>query len=237
VRVWNLLPLLLLGGSLFAAGKVSAPVTRWEQASPGCTLRRTDDGRTYYGITSGDFEAVVAVDSRELEKIPRRPEPVVSLLLSFRYNGRGVLKIQEDRFTLEFVKHQHVIKSSFVPSDLVRQIQQNADDLTDVVERREVRMHPEQKSQKEAELQERLKEYTELVDFVSTHALASTSLSPSRSNVSGWVFFTTEDRWIGGWRKPEQFILRIPMEGVVLEFPFSLPPEGSKVQLRRRPER
>jgi len=241
VRFWNLLPWFLLSlflwaGSLFAAGPKSLPVQRWAQASPGCTLRQDLDGRTYYGMTSGDFEAVVGVDSRELEMIRRRAEPVVSLLVSFRYHGGGVLTIQENRFTLEFVKHSHVRKPSMGPGDLIHRLEQGADDLTYVVERHEVRKHPEQKSEKEADLERRLKEYTEMVDFVSTHALATTSLSPSRSSVSGWVFFTTEDRWIGAWHKPEQFILRIPVEGVMLEFPFLLPPQGGKIQLRERPE-
>jgi hypothetical protein len=228
--------LLFLDGSLFGADQASVPVTRWKQASPGCTLRRTSDGRDYYGISSGDFEAVLGVDSRELENVRRRADPFISLLLSFRYNGHGALRIQENRFTLEFVKHFHVIKPSFLPRDLVRRLQQNGDELTDQVERRDLRKHPEQKDQREAELQVRLKEYTELIDFVSTSALEPTTLSRSQSSVSGWVFFTTEDKWIGAWHKPEAFVLRIPLEGVVLEFPFSLPPEGAKVQLRQRPE-
>ena len=161
---------------------------------------------------------------------------MVSVLLSFRYNGSGVFEIRENRVTLEFVKHSHRIKPSFLPGDLVQQLRQNADDLTDEVERHQVRKHPEQKDQKEAALQRQLHEYAELEDFVKTHSLASTALSPSRPSVSGWVFFTTQDRWIGAWHKPEQFILRIPVEGVVLEFPFSLPPEGNRIELRARPE-
>ncbi|MBO0911016.1 MAG: hypothetical protein J2P13_04425 [Acidobacteria bacterium] len=241
VRLWCLLALLLVAG-LPAAGPLSAadqaeqPVTRWEQASPGCTLRRNDDGRTYYGITSGDFEAVLGVDSRELENTRRRAAPVLSLLLSFRYNGPGALTIPQNLFTLEFVKHSHVVKSAFVPGNFVSRLQRDADDLTEV-EQREVRRHPDEESEKDADLQLRLKEYTELMRFVRAHALRHTVLSRSQTSVSGWVFFTTEDRWIGAWHKPEAFVLRIPLAGAVLEFPFSLPPEGDKLQLRRRPGR
>jgi len=55
------------------------------------------------------------------------------------------------------------------------------------------------------------------------------------STASGWVFFGVKDRWIGPWRKPEQLILRMPVGNLVLEFPFSLPPQTGGIDLRRRP--
>ena len=76
------------------------------------------------------------------------------------------------------------------------------------------------KEQKEAELQARLKGYTEMIDFVSTQSLRHAVLSPEKPAISGWVFFSVEDRWIGPWRKPEQFILRLPVGSVTVEFPF-----------------
>jgi len=106
--------------------------------------------------------------------------------------------------------------------------------LTDQVERHEVRKHPEQKQQKEAELQARLKDYTEMMDFVSTQSLHSAVLSPVKPTISGWVFFSIKDRWIGPWHKPEQFVLRLPVERIIVEFPFSLPPQSGGVELRRR---
>jgi hypothetical protein len=106
--------------------------------------------------------------------------------------------------------------------------------LTDQVERHDVRKHPEQKEQKEAELQARLKDYTEMMDFVSTQSLRHAVLSPAKPAVSGWVFFSVKDRWIGPWQKPEQFILRLPVGNLLVEFPFSLPPQGGGLELRHR---
>jgi len=35
-------------------------------------------------------------------------------------------------------------------------------------------------------------------------------------------------------RRPAQFILRLPVENVIVEFPFELPPKQGKIELRRR---
>jgi len=74
-----------------------------------------------------------------------------------------------------------------------------------------------------------------MMDFISTRSLRPTTLDASSSSVSGWVFFGTKSKWIGPWRKPEQFILRMPVENLIVEFPFTLPPEPGKIQLRRPP--
>src|SRR5581483_12357265 len=118
----------------------------------------------------------------------------------------------------------------------VQTLQQDVDALTDQVERHDIRKHPEQREQKEAELQARLKDYTEMTDFVSTQSLHHTVLNSGNPSIKGWVFFSVKDRWIGPWHKPEQFILRVPAGDQILEFPFSLPPEGNAVELRRRPQ-
>jgi hypothetical protein len=87
----------------------------------------------------------------------------------------------------------------------------------------------------EAELQQWLKDYTEMMDFISTNALHGGTLDTTNSSASGWLFFDTKNRWIGRWRPPEQFVLRIPVNNAIVEFPFELPPKGGKVQLRTRP--
>jgi hypothetical protein len=53
--------------------------------------------------------------------------------------------------------------------------------------------------------------------------------------VDGWVFFSAQDKWIGDWKNPEEFVLRIPLEDRVLEFPFKLPPNQGDLILRKRP--
>jgi len=226
--------MLMFSCSLFAADQPSVPVLRWAANTPNCSLRQGDDGRTHYVLYSATFEIDLAVDPKELEKIPHRATPLLTVFLSFTYKGKGQFEIYQRRFALEFSKHRQVVKTSMDPNEIVQHLQENVDGLTDEVERHEVRKHPEQKEQKEAQLQARLKDYTEMMDFVSTQSLRHAVLSPAKPAISGWVFFSIKDRWIGPWQKPEQFILRLPVSNLMVEFPFSLPPEGGGIELRRR---
>jgi hypothetical protein len=226
---------VLLSSSLLALDKPSPPVVHWAADAPNCSIRQSDDGRTYYELSSSNFEISVGVDRQELEKIPHRANPMMGVFLTFTYKGREQFVIHQKRFALEFVKHSHVVKASLDPNEIVQHLQENIDSLTDQVERHDVRKHPEQKEQKEGQLQARLKDYTEMMDFISTHALRYEVLNPAKPSTSGWVFFSVRDRWIGPWRKPEQFVLRLPVEDLIVEFPFSLPPQGGGVELRRRP--
>ena len=210
------------------------PALRWADGAPGCAVRAEEDGHTYYSISSPDFDITLAVDRQELEKVRRRAIPMIGGLLSIRYKGSDKLLVFQNMTTLEFVKHFHLLQHSLDPDTMLKQLQQNMDDLSDEVEHRELRKHPDQKPQKEAELQQRLKDYTEMMDFISTHALRGSTLDASNPSASGWVFFSTKNRWIGPWRRPEQLILRIPVENVVVEFPFELPPKYGTVDLRKR---
>lgn len=225
---------LLLCSSVFAADQSAPPTLRWTEGAPNCTVRAGDDGHTYYEISASDFDITLSVDRQELEKSPHRAMPMLGVLLTIHDKGSGQLEVQQNRFTLEFVKHFQVVQSSFDPDGMLQHLQANITDLTDEVERHQVAKHPDQKERKEAELQARLKDYTEMMDFVSTHALRPGMLDPSNSSVSGWVFFSTRNKWIGPWRRPEQFILRLPVENVIVEFPFELPPKQGKIELRRR---
>jgi hypothetical protein len=209
-------------------------VVRWAANTPNCSVRQADDGRTYYRISSANVEITLGVDPKELEKMPHRATPMLTVFLAFSYKGAGQFEIHQRRFALEFAKHRQVMKTSLEPSDIVQHLQEDVDNLTDQVERHDVRKHPEQKEQKEAELQARLKDYTEMMDFVSTQSLRHAVLSPAKPAVSGWVFFSVKDRWIGPWQKPEQFILRLPVGNLLVEFPFSLPPQGGGLELRHR---
>lgn len=223
-----------LTSSLPAAKNPSAPVVRWTADGPNCTVRHSDDGRTYYGMSSSNFEVTLAVDGKELEKIPHRAMPMLAVLISFRYKGGPVLEVRQRRMALEFVNHRQVVHSSLEPEAIVQHLQENVDNLTDQVERHDVKKHPEQKEEKEAELQARLKDYTEMMDFISTQSLRYAVLNRTKPSISGWVFFDTKDRWIGPLHKPEQFVLRVPLQDMILEFPFSLPPKDGELELRRR---
>jgi hypothetical protein len=225
---------LVLFCSSMAANKPLLPVLRWSPAGPGCSAHSAQDGRTYYELSSGDLDVTLAVDDRELEKIPHRALPMFSALLTLHYRGKAQLAFSQEQSALEFVKHRQVLKTARDPDELLQRLQNDVDDLTDEVERHDIRRHPGQKEKKEAELQARLKDYTEMMDFISTHALRSTVLTPSSPAATGWLFFGVTDRWIGPWRKPEQFVLKVPLDSFVIEFPFSLPPQSGPVQLRHR---
>jgi hypothetical protein len=226
--------IILLSSFLSAETQPSVTVVRWTENTPNCSVRQGDDGRTYYNLASSTFAITLAVDPKELEKIPHRATPMLTFSLTFTYHGKGQFEIRQRRFALKFSRHREVVKTSLDPNEIVQHLQEDVDNLTEQVERHEVRKHPEQKEQKEAELQARLKDYTEMMDFVSTQSLRYAVLSPAKPEISGSVFFSVKDRWIGPWRKPEQFILRLPVANIVVEFPFSLPPQGGAVELRRR---
>lgn len=217
-----------------AAEKPAVPVLRFSATSPNCTIRTADDGHVYYGISTAKYDVTLGVDRQELEKVKHRVIPMLGVLINFKYKGDKKFDVQQNRFTLEYVKHFQVVKSSLDPDTMLQNLQAHIDDATDEVERHQLKHHPDQKEKAEGELQAHLKDYTEMMDFVSTRALRPVTLDAANSSVEGWVFFSTKDRWIGGWRRPEQFVLRLPVEDVVVEFPFQLPPEQGKVQLRKR---
>lgn len=226
--------MMSLCSSALATDKPQAPILRWAEGAPDCTVRSGDDGHTYYNLAAPSFDITLSVDRQELEKSPHRAIPMLGVLLTIRYKGDKQLEVQQNRFTLEYVKHFQVVQSSLDPDGMLQHLQENVTDLTDEVERHQVAKHPDQKEKKETELQARLKDYTEMMDFVSTRALRPGMLDSSNSTVSGWVFFGTRNKWIGPWRRPEEFVLRLPVEDVVVEFPFELPPKQGKVELRRR---
>jgi len=229
----SLLALLLLPVA-YAADKPSVPVLQFAEGSPGCTVRLAEDGHVYYGMSSGDYEITLGLDRQELEKVQHRVLPMLGVLISFKYKGGKTFDVQQNRFTLEFVKHFQVVQSSLDPDAMLQSLQTNIDDLTDEVERHQLKHHPDEKEQAEGQLQARLKDYTEMMDFVSTQALRPSTLDPANTSAHGWVFFSTKNHWIGGWRRPEQLVLRLPVEDVIVEFPFQLPPQQGKVELRKR---
>ena len=74
----------------------------------------------------------------------------------------------------------------------------------------------------------------ELIEFVSKNSLRPAQLDAANPEVSGWVLFNTSSKWIGGWKKQEEFVLRFPLDGKIVEFPFRLPPKVGEHLLRRR---
>jgi hypothetical protein len=214
--------------------KPKVPVVRWDEERPGCTFSRGDDGRYHYGLWNGDLGINLAVDSQELEKVHRRHEPFFAVLLNVRYKGQGALDLGPRNISLEFVKHFGTVQTALDPDGFLQKVQNDADELN-YQTAREVKKHPEQKEKKETYVRAFLKDSAELQEFVGKNSLRPTELSPSNPETTGWVLFSTSSKWIGGWKKPEELILRVPLDGKIFEFPFKLPVKTGEVILRRRP--
>jgi len=209
------------------------PVVRWSEQQPGCTFSRDDDGKYRYGLWSGDVGIVLAVDAREVQIIRRRIEPIFGVLLTIRYRGTASLEVSPDEITLQFMKHFKVVQPALDPDDYADKIQADADARDDDT-RREVLKHPGRKTASEARLQESQKSYDELIDFLGTKSLRPAHLDGATPEVSGWIFFDTQSKWLGGWKTQEEFVLRVPLAGNIFEFPFKLPPEKGELLLQKR---
>ena len=210
------------------------PTVRWSEQQPGCTFSRGDDGKYRYGLWSGDVGIVLAVDAREVQLLRHRIEPIFGVLLEIHYRGAASLDATADAITLQFMKHFKVVQSSLDPDDYTRKIQADADARDDET-RREVAKHPEQKQVRETRLQDYQKSVSELIEFLSRNSLRPAHLDSATPQVSGWVFFNTKSKWLGGWKAQEEFVLRVPLAGKIFEFPFKLPPEKDEFLLQKRP--
>jgi hypothetical protein len=209
------------------------PTVRWNEQQPGCTFSRGDDGKYRYGMWSGDVGVVLAVDAREVQIIRHRIEPIFGVLLTIRYRGASSLDASPEGTTLEFVKHFKVVQTALDPDGYTQKIQADADALDDET-RREVAKHPEKKEVLEARLQEYQKSISELIEFLGRNSLRATHLDRANPEAGGWMFFNTESKWLGGWKAQEEFVLRVPLEGKIFEFPFKLPPEKGELLLQKR---
>jgi hypothetical protein len=215
-------------------GETFGPVTvRWDESTPGCTFSTTDDGKYQYGLWSGDVGIILSVDAREVQIIRHRIEPIFGVFLRVRYRGKSGLDVNADGVTLQFMKHFKVVQSSLDTDDYTEKIQADADALDDEA-RRMIAKHPKEKEQREARLQDYEKSVSELIEFLGKNSLRSVHLDPGNSEASGWVFFNTKNKWIGNWKAQEEFVLRVPLEGKVFEFPFKLPPKSGELLLRKR---
>jgi hypothetical protein len=210
------------------------PLTvHWREDQPGCTFSRGDDGKYHYGLWSGNVGVVLAVDAREVQIIRHRIQPLFGVLLIIHYRGAGSLDTSLDGTTLQFMKHFKVVQTSLDPDAYAQKIQTDADALDDET-RRAVAKHPEQKQVREARLQNYQKSVNELIEFLGRNSLRPAHLDRANPEVSGWVFFNTKSKWLGGWKAQEEFVLRLPLDGKVFEFPFKLPPEAGELLLQKR---
>jgi hypothetical protein len=87
-------------------------------------------------------------------------------------------------------------------------------------------------------LREYEKEAAEFIEFLSTQNLdpVSVMLNPGNPEAHGWVFFATNNKWIGPWKAREDFVLSVWMKDKIWQFPFSLPPTEGDLILRKPPD-
>jgi hypothetical protein len=223
----------LAPGLVQASNKPVIPTVRWDEQTPGCTFSRSDDGKLHYGLWSGDVGIILSIDSQELEKVHRRHESFVGVLLNIRYRGQSTLDVSAENVSLEFLSHFKVIQPSLDPDAFAQKIQDDADQL-DHSTAHEIEKHAERRSAKEAYMRAFQKDTAELLDFVSKNSLRPARLGRENQEASGWVLFAVNSKWIGKWKKQEEFILRVPLDGKVVEIPFTLPPKPADLTLRRR---
>jgi hypothetical protein len=220
-------------GAALTAKTPATPVVRWDEGSPGCTFSRSADGRYQYGMWSDNAGVILAVDSQELEKVRRRHELFFSVALTVRYRGASALDVNPGTITLEFVKHFKVVQTSLDPDGFSQKVQNDADEFDHQIAR-EVQKHPEEKETKQATMRSFQKDAAELLEFLSKNTLKTAHLDSGNREAVGWVLFSTESKWISGWKKQEEFVLRVPLDGKVFEFPFKLPPKQGELLLRQR---
>jgi hypothetical protein len=228
--------ILVLAWPEFASAKPKHPPTlHWARGAPGCAFRYSDDGYYFYTLTTVNYEIVLRVDSHELEKVHHRNEPFFSVLLSVHYRAGAALSVDPFKTTLEFVRHHDVQQTALDPDSLSLRAQQDVEQVEFETER-EIKKHPESKEEHERFLQTYKKEVTDLQDFLSRQVLSQAQLTPANPEALGWILFSTRSKWIGSWKTPEGFVFHLPIDQLVVEFPFSLPEGQEDLELRRRPE-
>jgi len=214
---------------------LAPPALRWEEGSPGCTFSRDNDGKYRYALWTSDFGITLAVDAQELTLLKKRPERFFGVHLTVRYRGHDSIDVFPSHATLEFVKHSRVIQPSLDPDNFVQKIQAEVDQLEDDTQH-EIKKHPERREEREKYVQAFQHDALEYMEFVNQHSLPDLHLDRENTQASGWVLFSTRNKWIGDWKRPEEFVLRFPIGGQIVEFPFLLPPKQGDLILRQRPE-
>jgi hypothetical protein len=234
--------ILLMTGFLFLFSRNSSATTpeqkqvlRWSEGTPGSAFAANPDGTYRYGLAANDVSVTLAVDSLELDKTRRRIEPLLAIFLTLHYSGSSALELDTRKITLEFVDHFHDRRPAIDPGELARRLKLESAAFSQKTER-EIAQHPQKKAELEAALADHNQALRAMVDFLGVKALRSATANPERQQMSGWVFFATRSKWVGELSKQEDFVLRVPVGTLVIEFPFTLPPSQSDINLRTRPE-
>lgn len=217
------------------AKKNPAPALRWAEGNAGCTFSLDNDGKYRYGLWTADLGLVLAVDAQELQLVHKRGERFFGVHLTVHDRSGASLVVDPSLATLEFVKHAKVVQRALDPEAFAQKAQSDVDDI-EYQTQREVEKHPERKEDREKFVQGWQKEVTELQDFLSHGTLPMVQLDSTHTEISGWILFSTHNKWIGDWKKPEEFLFRIPLGSQIVEFPFALPMQKGDLILRQRSE-
>lgn len=214
-------------------GKSALPTLSWDENRPGSTFAAGVDGKYRYGLWSGDVGVVLAVDAREVQIVAHRIEPILGVLLTVRYRGDRSLEVAPEKISLQFMKHFKVVEIALDPGDYTQKIQADADLIDDNFKHR-IAQNPEKKQALETRLQNYQKSVSELIEFVGQKSLQPAHLDRGNPEANGWVFFNTDTKWIGRLKAQEEFVLRVPLDGKIFQFPFKVPPKTGELLLRKR---
>lgn len=215
--------------------KESVPTFRWQADSARCSVTYSgSENLDRYTIATDDILISLAVDPRELTQSQKRAGRVVSVLLTVEDKSSSPLFVKQSGASLEFVDHSQWRFGSWDADNLANHVQHQTDDLMHETDK-DLEKRPEKVERNEDRLREQQRLVSETVDFLSTQGLRDTTLDTAHPKVSGWVFFPSRGKWVGGWKRREEFVFRIPVGGWLVEFPFVLPPEN-RPKLKERPD-
>lgn len=229
------LAFLIIAVTLCATGadRGERKILRWAEGKSGCTFNASDDGKYRYRLWTDDFGVEMAVDADEVRKSGLRVEPLFAIFMMVRNRRNDPISVNPAEMTLEFVGHSHVVERAIDPDEFAQKLRADADAFAAQTQR-VMEKHPEKKANEEALLRDHEKNVSETQEFLRSRSFRAQQLDRANSEASGWVFFSGKSKWIGHWKEQEQFVLRIPMTGSVIEFPFALPPSKGDLILRRR---
>ncbi len=201
---------------------------------PGSEFSANSDGTYRYGLAGDDFSVTLAVDTQELDKARRRIEPLLAVFLTVRSSGANFLELDARKITLEFVDHFHDRHSALDPDDLAARLKAGSAEFSEKTTH-EIAQHPSKRAELEAASADHAEAARSMVEFLGVKALRSTSANSGHREVAGWVFFATQSKWVGELGQQEEFVLRVPVGDLLVEFPFTLPPSQADINLRERP--
>jgi hypothetical protein len=222
-------------GGLEQTAPDSAPsVFRWHSSAPNCSREDRNDGKFLYTLDTPEARFTLMVDGAELEKSHRTSQPIFTLHLAVRLLGQGPLTVGSDQVALQLMRHHGVWITPLDPAVLAWRIRDETNRLA-LRTAKYIERHPSKQAAARENLEEQEKLAAQWIEFLNTESLPGETMTAQSPQTSGWIYFPAETKGVRTWKWREEFVLRISVEGAIVEFPFKLPPEDSPV-LMHRPE-